>query len=768
MNRPDLIVLRKTAGYVYRHWFARGLLLAAMLLISTAPVLAGDVVWVPVTDTSLIIREGSALDFSSLVSAEPAGKYGQLRISPQGSFEFTGLPGKRQRFWSASMAFSPPNGGFPSRQFADLYARQLRLHGYNMVRLFQVDAMLMHGRKIDFDFDPEQWDRFQYFLSALKANGIYWVMDILTSGNGAYGGDIPNRWQNKHSMQSGVYFDVERQRHWKQLATKLLTAKNPYTGLKMAEDPALAGIILANENGLTFQAYLSQSRYPEVYAPQFADWLRKRHGSDTRLRDAWGKELQADESLAGTVRLPKSMKDRNERMRDFLRFVTDLEVATLDWMTKHVRDSGYAGPVTSLNNISHLHTGFSRRNLGWIDMHAYMAEPSAYVSPGSEMSQKSSLESRLSYFRELATARQVGKTFTVTEYGQPFWNSWRREAGLAIGAYGRLQDWDMICQFGENTIELSMAQNRLERKNTIMPFGLGVDPVARASETLAGLLFQRGDVNPARNKLVIDVDEERVFQYADSSDSIPGDLSSMALLTGFGVNFDKNAAATGAGDKQRSLGLGQDQRGLGRHLLRLEKWIDGDPSGRVAQRVDYLRQLGILSADNQTKADTGIFISDTGELLLDVSRRSLSVITPRTEALSFDALPAQRSGLMRVTSASGPALVALSSLDGKNLRASRRILGIVATDAINTGMTFSDPERKKLATLGTLPAQILAGSVVLELETTAGPDLTLYALKLNGERAETLPVERTAKGIKFKLDTNQPHGPTTFFELVQG
>ena len=81
-------------------------------------------------------------------------------------------------------------------------------------------------------------------------------------------------------------------------------------------------------------------------------------------------------------------------------------------------------------------------------------------------------------------------------------------------------------------------------------------------------------------------------------------------------------------------------------------------------------------------------------------------------------------------------------------------------------MTFSDPERKKLATLGTLPAQILAASVVVELATAAGPDLTLYALKLNGERAETLPVERTAKGIKFKLDTNQPHGPTTFFELV--
>jgi hypothetical protein len=749
-----------------RQFFAIGTLLAATLLSPFSLVTAAEEVWSPVTDTSLIVREGSALDFSSMVSPDSAGTQGQLRVSPQGNFEFAGLPGKRQRFWSASVAFSPPNGGFPSHQFADLYARQLRLHGYNMIRLQQVDAMLMVGRQTDFDFDPEQLDRFQYFLSALKSQGVYWVIDILTSGNGAYGGNIPNRWADKYSMKSGVYFDAERQRHWKQLATTLLATKNPYTGLKMAEDPALAGVILVNENGLTFLAYIHRSTYPEGLAPMFGTWLRKRHGSEARLRAAWGKELHADElQSTGAVRLPSSMKERSERMRDFLRFIVDLEASTVDWMTKHVRDLGYAGPLTSLNNVGHLHADYARRTLGWIDMHAYLAEPNAYVSPGSEMPQKSSLERRLPYFRELAAARQIGKPFTVTEYGQPFWNSWRREAGLAIGAYGRLQDWDMICQYGENSIELSMAPSRLARKNTIMPFGLGLDPVARASETLAGLLFQRGDVRPAINRVVVGVDEERVFQAGDSADSMPGDLSAMALVTGLGVNFD-TMVAPAAGDKKRVVAMGLEPEGLGRHLVRLEKWMDGDPTGRVSKRVATLRQAGVLNTKNRTNADAGIFHSDTEEILLDVSRRALSVITPLTEALSFDSLPAPRKGRMQVISASGPALVALSSLDGKALPASRRILGILATDAINTGMTFNDAERKKLASLGTLPARILAGNVVVELESTTGAELVLYALKLNGERAETLPVERTASGIRFKLDTIQPHGPTTFFELV--
>lgn len=745
---------------------AAAMLLALIALLALPRVAAAEETWVPVADVSLVIREGSALDFSSLVPAGPAGKYGQLRVSPQGHFEFPGQPGKRQRFWSASIAFSPPNGSFPSHQMADLYARQLRLHGYNMIRLFQVEATLMVGRQNDFDFDPEQMDRFQYFLAALKSQGVYWVMDVLSTGNGAYGGDLPNRWTDRHGLMSGVYFDPERQHHWKELARRLLTTRNPYTKLTMAEDPALAGIILANENGLSFLAYRHRQIYPEGVAPLFAEWLRKRYGNDARLRERWGREMRKEESLArGVIQMPATMKESDERMRDFLRFATDLEIATVGWMTRHVRDLGYGGPVTALNNVAHLQADYSRRSLDWIDQHAYFTMPSAYVSPGSEISQESSLGRRLPNFRDQASVRQLGKPFTVTEYGQPFWNSWRREAGLAFGAYARLQDWDMICQFGENTIELSMAPSGLQRKNAIMPYGIGLDPVTRASETLAGLLFQRGDVSPARQMLAVGVDEQRVFQLASSADMLPADLTSMALITKLAVNFAGGGGVGDGADGRETVRMGLEPAGVGRYLMKLERWLGRDPSGDIAKRVQSLRQAGALAADNRTDADAGVFQSDTGELLLDVPRRALSVITPMTEAQSFDTLPVPRSGRMRVIAASGPALVSLSSLDGKPLSASRRMLGILATDAINTGMTFADPERKKLASLGTLPPRIRAGSVVVEVDTAATADLTLHALTLNGERAETLPVERTASGIRFKLDAVQPHGPTTFFEL---
>ena len=45
--------------------------------------------------------------------------------------------------------------------------------------------------------------------------------------------------------------------------------------------------------------------------------------------------------------------------------------------------------------------------------------------------------------------------------------------------------------------------------------------------------------------------------------------------------------------------------------------------------------------------------------------------------------------------------------------------------------------------------------------------LRLYAVALNGERMERLPLEKLDDGVRFILDTSKlKHGPTTFFELV--
>lgn len=39
------------------------------------------------------------------------------------------------------------------------------------MRIMHIESTLMSGRKLDFDYDPEQLDRFHYFLAALKREG---------------------------------------------------------------------------------------------------------------------------------------------------------------------------------------------------------------------------------------------------------------------------------------------------------------------------------------------------------------------------------------------------------------------------------------------------------------------------------------------------------------------------------------------------------------------------------------------------------------------
>jgi hypothetical protein len=93
---------------------------------------------------------------------------------------------------------------------------------------------------------------------------------------------------------------------------------------------------------------------------------------------------------------------------------------------------------------------------------------------------------------------------------------------------------------------------------------------------------------------------------------------------------------------------------------------------------------------------------------------------------------------------------------------------VFATDALNSGMRFKDAERKTLLKLGKLPVLLRAGSVTLHLSHQNPGQLRLYAVALNGERSEVIPLERSATGIRFTLDTARlQRGPTTFFELVE-
>ena len=737
------------------------ILLFIVLVFTSTPSLAQE--WLPVRDLSLEVEAGSALDFSSFGADAPAGKYGWATALKDGHIGFENLT-SRQRFLCASFAFSKTSGGVPNKADALRIATQLKRAGYNAVRLHFLDAHLMTGRNSDFDFEPEQYDYFLYFLGQLKAAGIYWVIDVLDSDNGAYGAVYPHRWVNKYNLRLGFYSEQEKQEHWARLLQTLLGRFNPYTNTVPLQDPALLGLILINEGGIAELSTRGGGSYSSRFAPLFRQWLKRKYGNNQALTMAWKDELKPGESLETIIEVPAQLRGQNARTKDFMRFISEIEIEKLKWMTEKTRSMGYKGLLTAYNNWSFHQSDVTRASNEWIDMHSYHGLPTNFVSPGSKITQTSVISNAARLVRELAGARQWSKPFTVSEYGQPFWNSWRRESIALVPAYASLHGWDLITNFAENSFQLELKPSIFSRKNAIHPFGVSNDPILSTGERLSALLFKRGDVKSSETRLHLTLDAQRVFSENGGWGQLSENVSRLALMVPIGLDVDSagNREAAAIGKHDYVLALNNSNLTIAGKI------------GNVVTRLgladlsfkNELIQKGILPKTNLTDSPRQYYQSDTGELSLDVNNKQFIVDTPFTLLTSMDQGNSQVGG-MTVIKPSVPLLVATTSIDGNPIAESKRMLIFVLTDAQNTGMEFKDATRTELLKLGHLPAVIQRVQFKFSLKSSATKNLKVYALSLAGKRRELVPATLNNGVVHVDFDTGMlKQGPSTVFELL--
>lgn len=739
-------------------WWAGGLLCFAFSCFSLDGV-AGEV-WEVLSDRSMEVPQGAVLDFSSIPLGRTAGGGGWAIAGEKGDVRFA-REDQAQRFLCASIVPSPPNGGLPDKTEADKLVAQLRRTGYNLVRLHYVDASLMHGRKKDFDFDPVALDRLHYLMAKMRSVGIYWVVDGLTSENGAYGDVQPHRWVNKHQLLTRLYHDPEALEHWKRLVSTLWGGVNPYTGLPPIQDPAMLGMILVNEGGLAFRSTLSGHYPPELKAP-FANWLAKRYEDESAFRLAWRGEVSARDRFGVAVEVPGELRERGPRGRDFAAFAADIEAALAKEMEAHVRALGFKGLVTSYNNWTFYSAFATRSGLGWVDMHAYQSLPSNSGSPGSRMPQTSLFDDAGKFGRTLANARQWGKPFTVTEYGHPFWNQWRFESAAWLPAMAAFQGWDAICQFAESPVLLRYSDAGPPRHRAMYPFGVGADPIARGAERLAALLFLRGDVTPSRIKVKLALNPSGLFEEGMAWRQVPEGPGRLALLGGVGLAVD-GLPVEAKGANEAVFDLHKEAGGL-MGTLADKAAKEGFTLGNDMAR--RLKALGLLPTDNRSDFGKGVFESDTGQILFDSATRRVVVNTPRTVAITRRSGD-ETAGDVTLNGLSGPATVAVGAVDAKEIRSSGRMLVWVLTDAMNSDMEFADAERTTLKRLGRFPVRVrvVRGRLTLRHENPGA--LKVWAVDQAGRRVAAIPNTVGDGRISFPIDNLVPnHGPVTYFEVA--
>ncbi|PAW78310.1 MAG: hypothetical protein B9S32_07195 [Verrucomicrobia bacterium Tous-C9LFEB] len=714
--------------------------------------------WKVADQADLEIKAGSALDLSVLFGPTiEAGRDGFALINDKGELAFTKKPDQPLRFLCS--------GGLPifpsaSPEEIERLAEQLKRSGYNMSRAHFLDLYLMQGSTKDLEFNPDRLDRWDRWSAALKKRGVYLYLDASTSWASYYA--VENPWSqeahDKH-LKSRVYYDEAARAHWKEGVRRLFTHVNPYTGVALKDEPQVAIVQLRNEAGLNFLMNLSKERDPAIVVP-FRQWLTKRYGTTEKLAAAWGA-LPTGQTLE-TVELPP-LNGKGRATQDLQWFFVDIERETFQWMAKTIRELGVKVPLLDFNIGASIQTSLARDVAPMADTHAYHDHPNGWINPGSAITGESAFSTALGFYRWIASARQWGRPFVCSEWGQVFWNPWRHESGLTIPVYAALQNWQMQAQHADAI--------HFDSNAPIKPFWIFNDPPLKAAEVMSALLYRRGDVRPSPHRVEIVLEPNTAPKNTLLQDTPSSQIARLALITGLGVRVNPWPGAAPRAPYRADWSLAPEggESVTTRDGVQEVAVTESASNQNLNDVITKLKRLGILSADNRTNPDAGLYESDTNQILLNEKQRRILVSTPLSaggtlppgESVQIGTVTARNLGTNHAT-------LFVGSLTRQPLAESDRLVLLIATDAVNSGMSFTDASRRKLVAIGTAPVLSQVARVQFQLRYQRPAALKLWALAANGERREEIPLTVDKDGITATLDTGKlAHGPTPYFEIQQ-
>lgn len=225
----------------------------------------------------------SAADMSALLKA-PAGRDGFLRCDGE---RLVDGRGDAVRLNGVNLT---GRGNFPAHDEADRLAAHFARLGLNCVRLHYFDTVAYSnsfqkpvpclftreasGRQV---IDGKMRDRLEYLIAALKRRGIFVNLNLHVARELGPADGVPKtaKFNRGTDFFNRTLIDAK-----KAYAREILRRVNPYTGLALADDPAMALVELNNENAL-MQVYWSNTLQDQGADPRY---LEEFH----RLREAAG------------------------------------------------------------------------------------------------------------------------------------------------------------------------------------------------------------------------------------------------------------------------------------------------------------------------------------------------------------------------------------------------------------------------------------------------------------------------------------------------
>lgn len=733
----------------------------------------------PADDTNL-----DTIDLTGFLDA-PAGKHGFLTVRPDGHFYFE--DGTRARFFGTNVG---GKGCAPDKAQAPVIAARLAKYGVSLLRLHTIDGqwgpLVENSPGPELKFNAEALDRIDFFVNELKKRGIYIYLDLLdyrqfrTAEGVAHGDEFTHNWAG--SMKGASIFDERMIELQKQYATKLLTHRNPYTGLRYVEEPAVAVLETTNENSVFYffrSADMSHPYYREELAKRWNRWLAGRYGDRAKLAVAWGeKALKAEEDPAkGTVVLPFGMATRMQpegpkgkadpliaeaRISDLYRFFAEIQRHYFKTMREHLKGIGVRIPIAGSNQS--FFVADSRVEAGmndWISRNQYWRHPNVQAKPqmfNNEAMVGVDIPTQRNPFSDIVGTSAVGKPQGVAEFNFPWPNEYRCEGLLMSAAIACLQDWDFFLLFSYGT-----------DKGALSNFNSQSDPARWGEFPAAALMFHRHDVAAGRNEVHVAITEKDAYTPRPDERYAKGTNYRYLTFLSKTRNAFIGDAYRGTGDVVLASGpsAGAKVEG-GTKVIRLaekpwEEWL-------YPKFVAEAQKLKLPGYERMDPAGTRL-ASDTGELALDYGKALLTMNTPRTKGAlgRLGAAGAIELDGMRVECQTGFAAIMASSLDGLAIGKSRRVLLTAVARAENTEELLGVPTGKSGPTSGSAWALLNVGrSPVLSEPVRARVRLavpgaaTVYALDATGKRQGKLE----AKVESGTLEIDPAAAKTIWLEVV--
>lgn len=413
--------------------------------------------YVPIIDETIQVESGSSLDVSALrTTAVPAGANGRVRAAAGNArkLEESNSPGAYVTFHVAT--WQPDNNLHPlptSRASIDAGVAALAASGYNACRIQGIEYILQDGKTGECVFDLTYLDAFDYFLSALKAAGIYWIFQPFsyTTYRDPQGGTVWHRDTLYPSEKAKMHIEQESRDLWLRGFNLLYNRVNAYTGMNMLQDPALLLVSGLNENAAIFVA--SAASIPGAplasravgttkgtAGPTFAEWLadsNATHGyaSLAALNTSWGTAYGSfqDAADAMTTRLSRTSNTNPEL--DMMLYCRVLDVNMAGWFESTIRGLGYVGLlVTTVQFPQPYYLGqeaaFGKNDLWYWHQYAGSVAHEPAIGAAMDNLGQVPLWDR-QFFSSTMFAYDVGKPKFGEELGWEYWARYRNQYPIA-------------------------------------------------------------------------------------------------------------------------------------------------------------------------------------------------------------------------------------------------------------------------------------------------------------------------------------------------